>query len=225
MPYAPAPELVKILRPAYSPNPCPASERTCGCGNARWEPKKGHVPRGFVGAFGSLDDVRVVILLAEPGDPGDGKRLPAERYNEGADLVEQTCEYTFQCLSESHSAFHKNLRFVLDCLFPGERLDDQLTKAWITETYLCSASVPAGSVPRPAENECAGKFLAPQLRRLEGLPVIALGGKAFKRAKTHVPRDRLRKAYSVGPPGCNHAPARPSWEAAAKWARAIMDQR
>ncbi len=207
-------KLVKILRPAY--RPCPGFKGTCKC-IATWKPNVGHVPRGFIGALGRLDEVKVVILVNEPGDP----HYSRESYR-GANKLEQACEYTFKVLSEGTDLFHRNLKYLLDRLFPDLPLRDQLRKAWVTETYLCSAPEEAGPVPADAEKECASRYLAGQLELLDGLPVIALGGKAYKRAK-RVPGVRnLKKAYAVGPPGCNFKPARPSWNDAAKWARAMF---
>ena len=106
-------------------------------GTATWNPGAGYVPRGFIGALGAIDEVKVVILVAEFGDPH---------------------------------------------LFPDLRLRDQLRKAWITETYLCSAAEEAGRVPSSAENECVSCHLSHQLEVFGGLPVIALGTKAQARA-------------------------------------------
>ncbi len=206
-------QLVKILRPAY--NPCRGFKE--GCEDvARWAPARGHVPRGFVGALGQLEEVKVVILLAEPGDPHG-----VETYR-GQGYLEQACEYTFKVLSEGTDLFHRNLKYVINRLFPGLPLRDQLRKVWITESYLCSAPSETGPVLRIAEKECASRYLAQQLELFDGLPVIALGGKAYNRAK-RVPGVRnLKKAYAVGPPGCNHRPARPSWDDAAEWAREMF---
>lgn len=213
MSYLPARELVEILEPAY--HPCPGFSGACR-GVARWKPELGHVPRGFVGGLGSVDEIEVVILVAEPGDP-----LAGEKYS--GDHLAQTCQHTLRLLRGDGSLFHRNLRYLLDQLFPGLRLRDQLRKAWITETYLCSAPEETGPVRTIAERECASRYLGQQLELLEGLPVIALGGKAYARVR-RVPGIRnVRKAYSVAPPGCNHRPARPSWDAAAKWARSLME--
>lgn len=206
-------KLVEILRPVY--RPCPGFKAGCA-GVARWAPAQGHVPRGFVGAPGPLNEVKVVILLAEPGDPH-----AVESY-QSRNQLEQTCKYTFRVLSEGTDPFHRNLKYVLNRLFPGLFLQDQLRKAWITETYLCSAPQETGPVPRVAENECVSRYLAHQLKLFAGLPVIALGGKAYERAK-RVPGVRnLKKAFSVGPPGSNQRKAKPSWNDAAEWARAMF---
>ncbi len=195
--------------------PCPGFSGACR-GVARWKPVLGHVPRGFVGGLGSIDEIEVVILVAEPGNP-----LVGEKYELG-DQLAQTCQHTFRLLSGDGSLFHRNLRYLLDQVFPGLRLRDQLRKAWITETYLCSAPEAAGRVPSDAEKECASRFLGQQLDLLEGLPVIALGDKAYARVR-RVPGIRnVTKAYSVARPGCYRRPARASWDAAAKWARLLM---
>lgn len=205
--------LVEILEPAY--RPCPGFKAGCA-GVARWAPTEGHVPRGFVGALGRLEEVKVVILLAEPGDPHG-----VEAYR-GRNQIEQTFAYTFKVLDEGTDLFHRNLKYLLDRLFPKLSLKDQLRKAWITETYLCSAPQEAGPVPVVAERECTSRYLAGQLELLDGLPVIALGGKAYKRASRVPSACNLKQAFSVGPPGCNQRKARPSWDAAAEWAKAMF---
>ena len=210
---SPNEKLVEILRPAY--RPCRGFKAGCS-GVARWAPTEGHVPRGFVGALGGLEEVQVVILLAEPGDPHG-----LETYR-GQDSLEQACEYTFKVLNEGTDLFHRNLKYLLNGLFPRLPLKYQLKKAWITETYLCSAPNETGPVPATAEKECASRYLVQQLELFDGLPVIALGGKAYTRAKRVTGVGNLKKAYSVGPPGCNHRPARPSWDDAAEWARAMF---
>ena len=168
-------KLVKILRPAF--DPCPEFEGTCK-DIATWRPTCGYVPRGFIGAFGRMEEIKVVILLSEPGNPH-----PIETYK-GRSKLKQTCEYTFKALSEGTDRFHKRLKYMLDLLFPGLPLKRQLRKVWITQTYLCSAPTESGQVPRAAEKECATRYLSKQLKLLRGKPVIALGkGKAHRRVQ------------------------------------------
>ena len=210
MNYLPSPELRDILLTSY--NPCPGFQGSCK-GIAKWKPVRGHVPRGFIGALGSLDEVKVVILVAEPGDP-----LSQESFEFNNDeLMTQTCQHTFKLLQASRLDYFRNLRFLLDRIFPKMGLERQLRKTWITETYLCSAPKTAEQVPPQAERGCADRFLMKQLELLSDRPTIALGGKAQKRARPYVPD--LIRAYAVARPGSNHKPARPSWEAAAKEAR------
>ncbi len=218
MKYTPVKELARILLPAYGP--CPGFESSCK-GIAKWDPQNGHVPRGFMGATSSLDEVEVVILFAEPGNPyGSDPFSPAQSSRR---LLSQASRYTFGHHRGGTDLFHRNLRLMLDLIFPGFQFEDQLKRAWITETYLCSAPRESGNVPSNAERGCADRYLAKQLALFEGLPVIALGGKAQKRAKRYAPN--LIKAYSLAPPGCNHKPARPSWEAAAAKVRKMIADR
>ena len=213
MTYTPVEDIASILKPAYAP--CAGFAGACK-GVARWDPPNGNVPRGFVGALGALDDVEVVILLAEPGNPHSG-----EMYS-GSNKLEQTCAYAYEALSQGTDLFHRNLRYLLGRVFPGLSLEDQLRRAWITETYLCSAPNEAGPVARGAESECATRYLSQELELLRDRPVIALGNKAYDRVRrvTHV--RNLKKAYAVAPPGCNHRPARPSWDSAGDWARSMF---
>ena len=163
----------------------------------------------------------IIILFAEPGDPYG--RDPFSPTQSPQNLLGQACGYTFEHHRDGTDLFHRNLRLLLDLIFPGLRFEEQLKRAWLTETYLCSAPQEGGEVPTKAVRGCADRYLGRQLALFEGLPVIALGGKAQKRAKRYAPN--LIKAYSIAPPGCNHKPARPSWEAAATQARKVIAAR
>ena len=61
--------LIEILSPAYR---CPEFDGPCA-GEMRWQPQAGHVPRGFAGAAGLIEDVELILLVAEPGDPRYGE--------------------------------------------------------------------------------------------------------------------------------------------------------
>ncbi len=213
-----APELIQILSPVYSP--CSGFTGSCS-GVAIWDPIGGYVPRGFVGAIGSIKEVEVVILVAEPGDPQDPGDPPLhESYPSGAganEFIGQCSSFAYKCLEDGKTLFHRNLRRFLDYLFPGATLNEQLTRTWITETYLCSAPTEGGSVRAKSERYCRDNFLAALLAALPGRPVIALGGKAQNRVKGLVP-DIIR-AFSVAPPGANQRKADPSWQNAAQQAR------
>jgi hypothetical protein len=50
------PRIAKVLLPAYAP--CPAFRGAC-CA-MRWEPKRGHIPRGFCGATARPADVQLI---------------------------------------------------------------------------------------------------------------------------------------------------------------------
>ena len=146
MRYTPAEELVEILQSAY--DPCRGFKGLCS-GTAKWAPEKGHVPRGFVGALGSIEEVKVVILAAQPGLP-----LPEEpglfsQAGKG-ELLERTCQFTFECFRRSREKYHDGIRYLLNQVFhPNRNLEDQLHRAWITQTYLCSA--PKGHEPAAHE--------------------------------------------------------------------------
>ena len=216
MDYTPAQELVEILRPAYSP--CDGFNG--GCKNvARWKPDAGHGPRGFVGALGNIDEVEVVILLAEPGDPHSN-----EAYR-SSNKLDETCEYTFRVLNEGTDLFHRNLKYLLDRLFPELLLKDQLRKAWVTETYLCSAPKETGPVLASAENECASRYLTWQLELMNGLPVIALGGKAHNRSRQVIPDTQNLKRFLHPSAWKSNADFRRSYEEAAEWAHDMMRRR
>ena len=113
-------KLVKILQPAY--DPCRGFDGTCKT-IATWRPACGYAPRGFIGAMGRLKEVKVVVLLSEPGCPH-----PTESY-EDVNTLEQTCRYTLEALSDGTDRFHKRLKALLDLLFPNLPLKGQLRKS------------------------------------------------------------------------------------------------
>ena len=52
--------LQAVLSPAYR-----CAEFGARCEGMRWEPKLGHVPRGFLGATGSLEEVELILGLTQ----------------------------------------------------------------------------------------------------------------------------------------------------------------
>jgi hypothetical protein len=167
----------------------------------RWRPVEGHVPRGFLGATGDLEEVELVLVFAEPGDP-----MPGEIHS-GMDTAYAAADYFFRT---PRDAFHRNVRKVLDQCWPELSFDQQLRKVWMTDSVLCSAPVECGPVSRGAESACGKNYLKAQLALFPNALVVALGNKA---------QDRLKRlgigylaVYAVAPPGCNHRKAAASWE-------------
>jgi hypothetical protein len=186
---------------------------------ARWAPELGHVPRGFVGALGSPDEVKLVIVAAEPGDPRPGERQDIDPSDPRASLA-RICQFTYGQLEVRFSQYHANVRVLLDLCWPGLDFCKQMAKTWITESVLCSAASTTGPVPH--ERVCGDQYLRSQLSLFESVPVIALGRKAQQRARRVAPRRAIIGAFAAAPPGCNRLGARPSWEAAAKEARRML---
>ena len=225
MPFLPAIELLDLLQPAYSP--CAGFRARCA-GVAKWAPESGHVPRGYLGATARLDDVDLILLVAEPGDPHAGAVVQPRPQRKS--LAAETVADTYRCFLEGTDLFHRNVRQVLDLVLPGVPFDTQLSRTWITNTYLCSAPQEAGPVPAAAERFCAETYLQRALMLLPGRPIIALGKKAERRVlrlRHSIPDldARVVTAYSAAPPGANGPRARASWRTAAKTARALMDAR
>lgn len=202
--YAPCPELVEVLAPAYR---CRQFDEACA-GNARWDPSAGFVPRGFIGALGRLRDVRLVLLLAEPGNGLPGETHPFD--GDPRALIEDLGRYVFEQFDRRPTLFHRNIRYILDQCWPGTSLREQLTRTWVTETYLCSAVGSTAPVPLRSWTACRRTYLEPQLELLCDRVIVALGGKAWQRAPTST---LIHRAFSPAPPGCNQRGARASWDA------------
>jgi hypothetical protein len=89
----PCTELQEILLPAY--RPCPNLGGPCS-NVVKWYPLAGHVPRGFIGATGSANEVELVLITAEPGDP-----LSDEMYDEQTPsaMLARTCSHAYGILA------------------------------------------------------------------------------------------------------------------------------
>lgn len=160
--------LLDVILPAYAP-----CENFHGaCGQMRWSPAEGHVPRGFCGALGTVAEVKLVLVTAEPGDP-----LPGEVHSG----IESTVAYSLRGLREGVTPFHRNVCLILNLCFPNRSLNEQLRWTWRTNSVLCSAMEECGPVPRAVESTCMRRYLASQLALLPHALVAALGGKAQAR--------------------------------------------
>jgi hypothetical protein len=174
--FSPCTELREVLLPAYAPSRHLADECQHG---ARWDPGKGHIPRGFVGALGSLDEVELVLVLAEPGNP-----LAGETYQGGdpGELLDRCAEKVYRIFEQRHGALHRNVRGILDDCFPGHDFYDQMRRTWITESYLCSR-VSGRPVRTTCWRQCAGDYLKPQLELLKDGKIVPLGRDAETRVR------------------------------------------
>jgi hypothetical protein len=173
----------------------------------RWSPYNGHVPRGFCGCTGSCEEVRLVLIVAEPGDPHPGEIHSVKAGPE--ELLEETFSYSYRCYREGKDKFHRNVRHILNLCWPNLSFDEQMRKTWITESVLCSASRECGTVPCQVWRECTRRYLFPQISLFRRAIVAALGSKA--RART-VGIPGVCSVGAAAPPGCNHWRARESWE-------------
>jgi hypothetical protein len=185
----------------------------------RWIPKKGHVPRGFCGATSKPEDVKLVLVVAEPGDPKFDEVHPAGPPEATLKSATDRAYYAFR---DGTGLFHRNLRRVLDLCLPRMTYEDQMRATWIAESVLCSAQTEGGRVPGEVTRECRRRYLEPQLKAYPNAVIVALGGKAAKRLKGV---ENVIKAFAVAPPGCNSKRAEPSWKAAADEVKALMKDR
>lgn len=215
--HTPTSPVLSLLHRAY--DPCPGFSG--GCRRAVWDPSAGHVPRGFCGAIGGAAAVQLVLVCAEPGDPHHTESHAAD--GSAAGHLESVSQYAWGCFALGKNQFHRNIRTLLDLCWPEATFADQMNRTWITDSVLCSAQKECGPVPRSMERECAARYLVPQLTQFPNAIVVALGRKAERRMKSAGIRG-FEYAYSVAPPGCNHSPARASWERIAALVRDRFDK-
>lgn len=206
------PTIAPLLLPAYMP--CPGFSTACA--KMRWAPQEGHVPRGFCGAFGDPAQVRLVLVVAEPGDPHDSEAHPVAP---PADVLESIHHYAYHCFRDGHDLFHRNIRKILNLCFPDLTFEQQMHVSWITESVLCSAKAEGAPVPVSVATECRRRYLEPQLQAFPNAVVVALGSKAVNRLAGW---SNVVTAFAAAPPGCNFKGAEESWRAAAEKVRARM---
>jgi hypothetical protein len=137
----------RFLLPAYAP--CPNFGGACA-GVARWCPGKGHVPRGFLGALGCLDEIELVLVAAEPGNPLEGETYEG---TDPDDFLDRCAEEAYRDFdqafrdSDRNKDFHRNIRrWILDKCFPNldfyhqdaEDVDNRVLplRQWRAETYV-----------------------------------------------------------------------------------------
>ena len=177
----PAPALLKILEPAY--RPCKHFAGACA-GACIWDPPRGLVPCAFGGATGSLQEVQLIIVTAEPGDPPDAagyQGKPEDMLRNSLRIFHDAMENDGLERRGRPTPFHRNLRRILDTFWPKDPLGAQLRKTWTTNAVLCPAQVSGGKHPYRVEQTCTATYLARQLDLFSGAFVLALGGKARDR--------------------------------------------
>lgn len=207
------PKLRALLLDAFAP---------CGsfcdaCSSMLWDPRRGHVPRGFCGATGELDEVAVILVCAEPGDPHPNESHTATTPEA---MLDSAYSHTYDCLKCGTDVFHRNIRLILDLCLPHVSFDQQMRRAWITDSVLCSARRECGSVPAKASQACRARYLEAQLALMPQAIVAAVGRKAHDRMRG------ISNVVSTGaaaPPGCNRPAARESWERLAHAVRGLHD--
>jgi hypothetical protein len=198
----PNPKMMNVLLRAYAP--CPFFGI---CPEAIWEPSIGQVPRGFLGCTGELDEVEVVFIFAEPGHPYDGDNF---QNHDKKRMIQQVITASYHHRSQGTDLFHRNLLWLMECLWPNLSFDEMLKKVWMTESRLCSIENEIGDAKGGNKKLCVNEYLKPQIDLLPNATTILFGGKARKRVGQILPQSH--HAYALSPPGANHTPAKPSWE-------------
>ena len=177
------------------------------CRQAIWNPKCGHIPRGFLGATGKAEDVKVIMVCAEPGHPLDNETYDANL--EPKELIESCIKHTYRCMKNKISPFHKNVINFLDELFPRKSFDEQLRHVWFTESRLCSIKKEIGDGPRLV---CASHYLKRQIELMPQADIVAFGGKA--RYGLDSLKAKYISAWAFAEPGANRPEAKQSWKCA-----------
>lgn len=212
-----ATSVVQALLPLCQP--CAGFSGTCR-GEMRWDPARGHLPRGCYGATGDPAEVRLALVCAEPGGPYADEDFG--RCASPEDFVRRVHATSSAHKSRVVGTFERNLARILEMAWPGESAETRLELTWITDSVLCSAPVEGRRVSRSVELECVQRHLMRQLAVFPNLSrVVAVGSKSRDRliragVDIELARRGVGFAHSkaAAPPGCNFAGATESWQTA-----------
>lgn len=171
------------------------------CAEAKYEPENGHVPRGYLGATGALEEVKVVIMLKEPGHPHS---IEQHIGSNPEDVLFSTIEYSYGCYDSRKDQLHKNVRDFIDALFPELTFDEQLKKVWITQSRLCSIDDEIGNIAISERRRCLQYNIVEQIKLLPNSEVVISGDasqKAANPSKFPIFENAI-KCGAFAPPGC-----------------------
>lgn len=204
--------LVNLLLPALGP--CQGFYKGCQQ-HVSWNPLNGHIPRGYIGGTGTIEELRLILVSAEPGDPADGETYRGSP----RDMVSRYSALAYAALGTLNlrrngrpAPFHRNLRFLVNLCWPQMTFAEQMRRTWITPAMLCSAPVSGGSVPKGVAASCAASYLRPQIDAIPKAFVIALGLKAAERLRISGCRCDFVAQHPSARPNTNPVA---SWRAAA----------
>ena len=205
MSFFPNKALFDVMAEAYS------CRHFGSCREAVFNPTLGLVPRGFLGATGSLRQVQTIFVLAEPGHPLKDESYPKLFHQE---ILRKAIEHTYHCFRDGKTQLHKNVRMVMKLIWPNLSFDEQLQHIWITEGRLCSVI----KETRPfGDTLCAPTHLVRQASLMPEAVFIGFGGKARDRIMLCPDLIARQPIYcgALSPPGCNKKEAQEGWGKAA----------
>lgn len=204
-------ELSALLLQAYEP--CSNIDIISGiCPQAKWAPEEGHIPRGFLGATGALEDVELVMVFAEPGHPHKEGEGPEKEVYDPEDsphtLFENAMRHAYESFANGTNLIHRKVRWFMGELYPDLTFDEQLRHVWLTESRLCSIANKIGNVG--GRQICADRYLRAELELLPNATVVAFG----KKAGNYLRRLNIEyeEATAFSPPGAYNSEAQPSWD-------------
>jgi hypothetical protein len=213
-------ELREIFEPAY--DPCIHFRGVCSS-VCVWQPEGGYVPRGFGGAAWP-DRVSLVIVTAEPGNPGYDEKYYGSADNILSEVLGNRRKHlTEGVIRRGADPYNPSLRKILQLCWPKLSIEQSLERTWITNSVKCSAQVSGGEVPRVIERTCINEYLRKELALFSNAFVLALG-------KNKVVR-RLERSGISFDAGAQHPSARKvtnpeeTWKSAAEEFRRWLRER
>lgn len=187
------------------------------CDQAVYDPTSGHIPRGFSGATGKLEEVYLVIVFAEPGHPLDEETYTGDPRADLRFLLDASY------LRSGANQFHRNILSFLNNVFPllADNVDAQLKHVWLTESRHCSIANEIGNIGKQDRMICSRTHLVEQVKLFPNARVLLAGGKAAQVSSLF---EKPMTCGAFAPPGCNQRLVRQSQQIVAAECKAHVEK-
>ena len=171
----------------------------------------GNRPRHIAGNLAEPDELRLILLLAEPGSSPGPEEL---NRNKAAWIDDVTCDglgngrFRLRYDEYAATAYEKNPHEFIEMVWPDESTPERMRKTISTNSFWMQASMSGGTIPAGAANDF-GPYLRSLVSAFPNAVVAAAGSKAA---------DRCRRASisaiemgALTPPGSNRPKVRGTW--------------
>ena len=196
-----------ILRPMATDNEL---RRLAERGGLRWDFHAGYAPLYLKGNWEQPSNVKLVLMLAEPGRPDDNERFSTDpdKWIRQAVLSPAQCA-PFRTEHQDRSFQHRIEWFLDACGFDLHNSHRTWSRIVISNTFWLRVASRQGSArqawasqaPRQAEAYFIERYLGPMLRCFPHAAIVGAGKKAHSRlSRTGV---RWIRIGALAPPGCN----------------------
>lgn len=168
--------------------------------NMTWNFTSGYAPRTFTGNWRTPEEVRMVLIMAEPSTPYSG-----ESYSEDPETWFQQAVLDQPTISVINSTKPHSSRsgwFLHQCGFDPANAQETWQKVVQFNSLWLTIDTPLGKAPEAVTDYFGRVYLSPILRFFPNATIVAAGGKAISRV--HSTKIEFVEMGALSPPGCFH---------------------